>query len=997
MYALLSARKDAQRSEGGRRAGGQPAGVAAERGPARGVAVEPRGVGGPAWDFGGVSVGRDGARRGGAGWLPVQTKLTVGGSDDPLEHEADRAADRVMRMADPAAGAQAGAGLGVQAGGVGPVRRACGCAGGCAECREEDQKLQRKAERTDAVRGMEAPETVHRVIGAAGRPMDGSSRSFFESRFGYDFGSVRVHTGAEAARSAREIGARAYTVGSNIVVGAGQPGISSAAGRRLIAHELAHVVQQGGAVRRSPLAREPEGAGAQRARGTGETLQRTGLSVQRQSAGCLELLREPGSSNIAMGKAVEAAIKADFTSRVGPPVRFAMTDASAAPYRTEYLKGKGKRPGIMPQVISFFSQGNPDLAFKSRSGEVMLLAEIKPGNWAGLAFAEEQLGNYIVKGNENEELKQELGVKVFSPMISATYTPPPVVNVLGKQVRTMWCGPGVIVYKAVETDEEKKKRKKKEEDEEEKKKKKQEKEDEKQKKKEQKEEEKKRKQDGKEEQKKKRTEKEEEKKRKQAEKDEEKKRKKTEKDEEKKRKQKEKEEKEEEKKKKRKEEEEEEKKKPKGKGGNVGFGIGILSSGGGSQNATLGVAIMSHGVTYGTASAGVVYDANGDAVGAASAGAGAHVSGHVAGAVAVGTASNTQTESVLSATAGQGKDTNAIGAANASAGNAERTSTISAATATKGDSKDKDEMTAGKAGKAQDGPETTGDKSGGKPGEGSRGLEIPGKTQAETQKAIDQAKEIDALLQKASPAQKALLTYLAQTMPNQELEVPDPQWVKVALEAMAGLSEEDVAFLQTQKWAPGKVTAEQLKKQIQERLKNRNTPQADVTTTPPDPGKDKKPVKADPKAAQGDKPAHAAPPGSTADVKTPGKAEQTMGAAGRTPDDGRKAEKPESIGETEQRLLKRALAFNWAGLKAPGVIVFGKDGKVYGQTVSGALYYAETVKGKRIQLTADVSGILTQNGADDVFEITACSISVTTGKQEAPAGMWVGEKVALRR
>ena len=318
--------------------------------------------------------------------------------------------------------------------------------------------------------------------------MDGASRSFFESRFGYDFGSVRVHTGAEAARSAREIGARAYTVGSNIVVGAGQPGISSAAGRRLMAHELAHVVQQGAAMRRSPLGSGLEGEPA-----AGETLRRTGLSVQRQSAGCLELLREPGSSNIAMGKAVEAAIKADFTSRVGPPVRFAMTDASAAPYRTEYLKGKGKRPGIMPQVISFFSQGNPDLAFKSRSGEVMLLAEIKPGNWAGLAFAEEQLGNYIVKGNENEELKQELGVKVFSPMISATYTPPPVVNVLGKQVRTMWCGPGVIVYKAVETDEEKKKRKKKEEDEEEKKKKKQEKEDEKQKKKEQKEEEKKRK------------------------------------------------------------------------------------------------------------------------------------------------------------------------------------------------------------------------------------------------------------------------------------------------------------------------------------------------------------------------------------------------------------------------------------------------------------------------------------------------------------------------
>src|SRR5262245_24796054 len=91
-----------------------------------------------------------------------------------------------------------------------------------------------------------APPIVDAVLGAAGRPLDAASRVYMESRFGHDFGSVRLHTDALAARSARAVGANAYTVGNHVVMGAGfAPG--TAPGLRMLAHELTHVVQQGGA------------------------------------------------------------------------------------------------------------------------------------------------------------------------------------------------------------------------------------------------------------------------------------------------------------------------------------------------------------------------------------------------------------------------------------------------------------------------------------------------------------------------------------------------------------------------------------------------------------------------------------------------------------------------------------------------------------------------------------------------------------------------------
>ena len=88
------------------------------------------------------------------------------------------------------------------------------------------------------------PAAVTRVVPGAGRPLEPAVRGEMERRLGHDFGAVRVHDDAAASRLAGRLNARAYTVGRDVVFGAGEHAPATAAGRRLLAHELAHVVQQ---------------------------------------------------------------------------------------------------------------------------------------------------------------------------------------------------------------------------------------------------------------------------------------------------------------------------------------------------------------------------------------------------------------------------------------------------------------------------------------------------------------------------------------------------------------------------------------------------------------------------------------------------------------------------------------------------------------------------------------------------------------------------------
>jgi hypothetical protein len=84
-----------------------------------------------------------------------------------------------------------------------------------------------------------------------GEPLSDSNRAFFEPRFGADLSQVRLHTGAEAAAAARAVKAKAFTIGKNVVMGAGQGSPETSAGKSLLAHELTHVMQQNEDIRRS--------------------------------------------------------------------------------------------------------------------------------------------------------------------------------------------------------------------------------------------------------------------------------------------------------------------------------------------------------------------------------------------------------------------------------------------------------------------------------------------------------------------------------------------------------------------------------------------------------------------------------------------------------------------------------------------------------------------------------------------------------------------------
>jgi hypothetical protein len=87
-------------------------------------------------------------------------------------------------------------------------------------------------------------ELLNEVLGGPGQSLDSETRNFMESRFGYDFSQVKLHTDTKAAESAAAVNAKAYTVGDEIVFGAGEFSPGTVEGRRLLAHELTHVVQQ---------------------------------------------------------------------------------------------------------------------------------------------------------------------------------------------------------------------------------------------------------------------------------------------------------------------------------------------------------------------------------------------------------------------------------------------------------------------------------------------------------------------------------------------------------------------------------------------------------------------------------------------------------------------------------------------------------------------------------------------------------------------------------
>jgi hypothetical protein len=146
--------------------------------------------------------------------------LEIDAPESPFERAAEAVAERIMRMPEGA------------------------CCAGCAAggtC--EDEMVQRTPEVGGATTG--------------GEPLSPGLRTFFEPRLGRNLGDVRIHRDADAATAARAVAAKAFTLGEHVAFGAGQWAPETAAGRRLLAHELVHTGQAGGAVRRQPAVPEP--------------------------------------------------------------------------------------------------------------------------------------------------------------------------------------------------------------------------------------------------------------------------------------------------------------------------------------------------------------------------------------------------------------------------------------------------------------------------------------------------------------------------------------------------------------------------------------------------------------------------------------------------------------------------------------------------------------------------------------------------------------------
>jgi Domain of unknown function (DUF4157) len=236
------------------------------------------------------------------GAFQIQPKLSIGAVNHPMEREADAVADKVMRK--------------------------------CGTCTDEDEvKIARKPEHGNSAAVGPAPLVVHDVLRQSGTPLDPGTRAFFEPRFGRDFSSVRIHSGPLASESARAIQARAFTAGPNLVFGEHEFDPATASGRTLLAHELAHTVQQGSAeklVQRKPDDDEME------------------VELYNENPEEIERLRNQGINLPTVSPETSKTLK----TAPPPTTPFVLTDpyattASAFPITVKYFKGTTDRRALI--------------------------------------------------------------------------------------------------------------------------------------------------------------------------------------------------------------------------------------------------------------------------------------------------------------------------------------------------------------------------------------------------------------------------------------------------------------------------------------------------------------------------------------------------------------------------------------------------------------------------------------------------------------------------
>jgi hypothetical protein len=349
----------------------------------------------------------------------------------------------------------------------------------CAD-REDGSVLRRAAVESRPVEGQSVPPIVYDVLRSPGQPLAMDVRAFYESRFGHDFSAVRLHADARAADSARAVGARAYTVGTGIVLGEGAQPTATARGSRLLAHELAHVVQQHGSAAAqakltvgeagSPAEREADLAAEQVARGGAVAVRERGsTNVMQRQLSCPELISPTDVRAVSgIGRPAHDAIEEYFRGKVGANFwKERIPGASSTPLRTEDPDERRRRSATGTERVKPLTTGGragpgtPDLGF--REGRTLEVAEVKPailsyGPTGGLIEGEFQLANYVLKGNSRENrpwrASQRPRIDIVLPMPASRVTwPGQLTTSGGLKIAVGWCLPGLVGYRPLSAEE----------------------------------------------------------------------------------------------------------------------------------------------------------------------------------------------------------------------------------------------------------------------------------------------------------------------------------------------------------------------------------------------------------------------------------------------------------------------------------------------------------------------------------------------------------------
>ena len=290
-----------------------------------------------------------------------------------------------------------------------------------------------------------APPIVHNVLRGAGRPLDAAVRADMEPRFGRDFGGVRIHDGPRAAASARAVEAEAYTVGHDIAFASGRYAPETAGGRALLAHELAHVVQQGGAAASDGLTVAPAATAEERA--ADDAADRV---VRGETAGPLSA---PGASAV---RRLQRKEHGTYVSTLGEK---AFLDAGAAFYKT-WGHPNVKRVATMEEVVKDLDRASGTIdtfrivTHANPAGlDIGLTPEVSPSFFGSTAaqfteekpFKERFTGRHLVN--------EAFAGRIYGKMIKDTAAKALLTKLgMGATLPDLNSAEGIVIRAAIETD-----------------------------------------------------------------------------------------------------------------------------------------------------------------------------------------------------------------------------------------------------------------------------------------------------------------------------------------------------------------------------------------------------------------------------------------------------------------------------------------------------------------------------------------------------------------